>query len=490
MRQLGGRLPGRVRLHGCAVSALPRARSFPFATLLLVAAGCSEGSAGADGAEVTGGAGAAGGAGTEADASGQGGGGGEAGQGEPNAGATSRTDRLFDDHAPIWHFDIEVAASDWAWLNANQTLEQYVPAAVVFEGERFENAAIRYKGGYGTLGACIDDDGNLTCRKLSLKISFNEYDSAGRFHGVRKLILHGCARDPTCLRERLSYRLFRDAGVPTCRVVHATASVNKQDQGLFALVEYIDKEFLEDNFEDPEGNLYKERWPTSLDPGYYLEGLRTNEADADASRMTAFAGVVASTDDASFAADVAPFIDLEAMDRYNAVDRVINDWDGIWKFYCVQDACFNHNFYIYDHPASGRLVVIPWDLDFTFTKPDPDMGRSFRDDGPQACEIEEITMKELDDLRGTLAPQCDPLMRGLLRHDESAFRDALREILEGPETSRDALLSRLNRYRASIREAVAADPAQLPIEKWDEQVARLRQIIIEQYREAERLLAE
>jgi spore coat protein H len=401
----------------------------------------------------------------------------------------SRTERLFDDEAPVWRFDIEMAPDDREWLDANATLEQYVPGSVIFEGERFENAGIRYKGAFGSLHSCFDDMGRLTCSKLSLKVSFNEYVDRGRFQGVRKLLFHSCNRDPTCLRERLSYRFFGDVGVEASRVGHAVVSINGDPPSLYALVEYVDDEFLEDHFADPEGNLYKERWPVSLDPAYYVDGLRNNESIADVSHMIELATVLGGTDDTAFAADVSPFFDFDYQTRYNAVDQLINDWDGIWKFYCFRGQCGNHNYYIYDDPAAGHFVIIPWDLDHSFSRPNDDMARSWWDDSPMSCEIDPIMIGGIGEL-GIRAPQCDPLIRGLMRSNWDAYRDALRQILATPATSEEGLLARLDRYRALLRPHVEADPRSPPVLEWDAAVTTLRQGIRAQYREVEAFLAE
>lgn len=409
-----------------------------------------------------------------------------------DAGPVPITDEiLFDEDAPIWHFDLELAPADLTWLNENAVEEMYRPGNLVFQGERYENVAIRYKGGFGSLVGCFDADGNLTCSKLSLKVSFNETNKAGRFAGLRKLIFHACSRDRTCLRERMSYGLFRDMGVRTCRTGHATVSINGGPRQLYALIEYIDKEFVQDHFGAGEGNLYKEAWPTVPVASYYIDNLRTNEGAPNVQRMVDFAQVLSTTDLDNYDANVPPFLDVEELGRYTAVDQVIHNWDGIWKFYCGSaEACGNHNFYIYEEPVTGQLTIIPWDLDHTFTEPFPDMGRSFNDDGPNVCELTPVDIPGIS-IAGIQNPQCDPLMQGMYQGAGwERYKDALADLLMGPATNRTAVLERLNRYRARVRETVPNDPSALPLEEWDGEVAKLRQIIHAQYNAAEMLIAE
>jgi spore coat protein H len=401
-------------------------------------------------------------------------------------------DLLFAEESPIWHFDLTVAAADLDWLNTHAVEETYVPGAITFQGQRVEDISVRYKGGFGSLQGCFDDAGKLTCSKLSLKVSFNESDKEGRFLGLRKLIFHACNRDRTCLRERLSYGLFRDMGIETSRAAHATVSINGGPKQLYALVEYIDREFLEAHFDDPEGNLYKERWPVYDQPSYYVDELVTNEDTPDVTRMLAFAGAVRAATPANYEATIAPYLDLERMGRYSAVDQLVNDWDGIWKFYCnvPGQICGNHNYYVYDDPGSDHFAFIPWDVDHTLTEPNPDLGRAFSVEGPGVCDITPIEVAGLTDV-GIRNPQCDPLLRGVYTGPGwQRYRKALEQLVRGEKTKREALLARLNHYRAKVRLTVPTDPSALPLEEWDAAVAVLRQIIIEQYEAAEVLLDE
>ena len=43
-----------------------------------------------------------------------------------------------------------------------------------------------------------------------------------RFFGLKRLQLHASINDPTLMRERLSYSLFREFGVPTVRQTYCT----------------------------------------------------------------------------------------------------------------------------------------------------------------------------------------------------------------------------------------------------------------------------
>ncbi len=395
---------------------------------------------------------------------------------------------VFDEDAPPRTFRVEVAPQDWEWLNAHATEETYVPARVVFEGEAYENASIRFKGSYGSLFSCFDDAGNRTCPKLSMKVSFNETDPQGRFLGLRKLVFNSCNRDPSCLRERTAYALFRAAGLPASRAVHVLLQVNDAPAGLFLLVENPDKEFLQDHFRDPGGNLYKEAWPWSLEAAGYAKALQTNEDAPDVSRLLQFAALLHDLPEGGFNEAVDPWIDRDAMARYLAVDLFLHDWDGITRLYCgpnatTRDDCGNHNFLLYDDPATGRFTVIPWDQDHSLEAPDTDLGRSWWDDGPDACKVAASGWV------GILPARCDPLLRGLLRDNWNAYLDYQRAWSQDDGIlSRASVQARLDRYRAQVLQAVAEDPDGPTMPDWRRATARLREILAAQAVEVGRLL--
>lgn len=162
-------------------------------------------------------------------------------------------EELFDDMAPVRDFRLDIAPEDWEWLKTHAVAEEYRPAMLSFEGGPPLPCHARFKGAYGSLVSCFAPDGRRLCDKLSMKVSFNEEDPGGRFMGQRKLVFNSCIRDPSCLRERLAFALFRAAGVPAPRAVHVTLSVNGEPAGLFLLVEHVDHEFLERRFDDPGG---------------------------------------------------------------------------------------------------------------------------------------------------------------------------------------------------------------------------------------------
>ena len=394
-------------------------------------------------------------------------------------------------------FEVELDPADWEWLQANATLEEYVPATLIFEGERYEDAALRFKGGFGTLLSCFDDAGTRICPKLGLKVSLVKF-GAGRIGGLRKLNFHSSRDDPTFIREVLTYFLFREMGIFAPRATHAKLTVNGEYLGVFVLVEQVDKEFVQEHWTDDEGNLYKEVWPQHDYEDSYIEALRTNEANPDVSRMLGFYEAIQNTTDATFIEDLGTLLDFDYLARYLAVDRASWNRDGTKAFYCYgyqSTYCVNGNYYWYEDPLNG-YHLIPWDLAHTFDDVDTDLGRSLHGPDANNCDliplcdywsIDPCSPAEQDIY--LLPPQCNRLYGMIHQATWNDYITYLGELANGP-LSREAIVPFVEAIREKIQEAVINDPFG-PDENWfNDANAWLDTVLERQLAEIQKLIDE
>ena len=224
------------------------------------------------------------------------------------------TDWLWEEEMPIRRVELSLSDENWAFLLARPDREQYVTGAVrLVEGRQelgtWDGVGIRFKGSIGSLRQCVGRDGeDITessafgvCNKLSMKVKFNYVDRTQRFFGLKTILLHGAMSDNSVMRERLAYSIFREVGVPTARQTHidvrvATPSGDRDGaMGLHLLTENLDGRFTESYFAGGDGNLFKEIWPvTDNREAVYTPHLKTNEEQADASRMVEFGSALAA----------------------------------------------------------------------------------------------------------------------------------------------------------------------------------------------------
>lgn len=93
--------------------------------------------------------------------------------------------------------------------------------------------------------------------RYSFKIEFDHYDSTKSYHGLDKLCLNNIIQDNTYMKDYICYLMMNEFGAdsPLCSFVYIT--VNGEDWGLYLAVEGIEDSFLQRNYGNDYGELYK-----------------------------------------------------------------------------------------------------------------------------------------------------------------------------------------------------------------------------------------
>lgn len=233
--------------------------------------------------------------------------------------------------------------SDWENGQANEdagieTNPERPLAMFKWEDVEITNATIRLRG---NPTYWVDQN------KMQFQIAFNRASSKGRFLGQRKILFDAASANWSFLRDRLGLHIMRKAGLPAPCANNARVYLNGDYYGLFTSIEKLDKEFLERVFPaDPEGDLWKRNgW-----------SLKTNETTSNNVRLEAMNG-------AATPAALSEYLDIARAIDVWAADAILPNADGPWAG--------GLNFYFYDDPTSGKFVLLPWDLDGTFTRLEP-----------------------------------------------------------------------------------------------------------------------
>lgn len=207
--------------------------------------------------------------------------------------------------------------------------------------------------------------------KKSFKISFNTFIQGREFYGVDKLNLNGEHNDPSIIRSKLCFDLFKDIGMIASRAIHAAVYINGQYYGLYISVEHIDDEFLKKNFEDPSGNLWKCLYPADLvylgdDPSLYqaepggrpIYELTTNEEISDYSQLARLIKIINNTPDDLLPDSLEKVLSVPEVLKYIAMNILTGSWDDYWSLM--------NNYYLYHNPSEDKFYWIPYDYDNTF----------------------------------------------------------------------------------------------------------------------------
>lgn len=237
-------------------------------------------------------------------------------------------------------------------------------AAFSIDGKQFTDIAVRYKGN-GTYRQ------GQASGKISFKIDLNKYVKGQKLAKLDKLNLANNIADAGWMNEELSYRLFRDAGVPAPRTSYARVYVTVTGQaareywGLYSLVEDVDEKFALDRFGTSGGLLLK---PVTNNLFHYLgdDWAKYNQTydpketmtDEQKKRVIDFCRFVTSSDDKQFAAQIGDWVDLDEFARFMAVTVWLTDLDSILDN--------GQNFYVYLNPKTQKFSFIAWDQDHSF----------------------------------------------------------------------------------------------------------------------------
>lgn len=378
-------------------------------------------------------------------------------------------------------FDVYLPQADWENLKVNARDEEYVSVEACYDGRAVGTIGLRFKGSYGSLYECFDSQGNMICPRLSMKMKFDEYVPDQRFFGLKRLAFNAYLHDDSRMKEKLAYDLYRAMGVVAPRSAWAVLRVNGVSQGLFGMVEVVDGRFTADRWPaNPDGNLYKELWPTHAADGQILAALETNEEAADISGYREFAQALAAADDAHALATLGSYMDLDYLARFMAVEDAVVSYDGVTYFWTDRTSTANHNYFVYEESPT-RFTLIPWDLESTFWI-NPTHAAPHWTVTPADCSQTYSYWGGL-----AYAPACDRVFRAL-DTDLGRWRAAARALLDGPFTI-DTMETTIDRYLAVIGDAARADPTPSKYTPFNQAVAGLRSGIPEMRARLEKLIA-
>lgn len=179
-------------------------------------------------------------------------------------------------------------------------------------------------------------------------------------------ILNANYIDKTFLRHVVSYDLFRSMN-PTNEASHTTyvnVELNNEYNGLYVLMEKLDKSSLEIDDDDPEAfifkepHIFKQDYATSIaqDQDNFNQQIFPKITVSDKNDLIAeLNNYIATSEDIDFSNNIGSIFDIDNIIDWHLLLLISNNNDGIVK-----------NFYLYKKDASTPMRVSPWDYDHSF----------------------------------------------------------------------------------------------------------------------------
>lgn len=262
--------------------------------------------------------------------------------------ATQDYEQIFEKDKVI-DINIDISQEDLASIYANPQLEEYHSANITVDGVSVENVGIRTKGN-SSLNSVTRSESD----RYSFRIKFNKYVKGQKLLGLDEMVINNMFSDASYMREYLSYEAMREMGLDVPLAVMANIYINGELKGFYLCVEAIEDSFLDREFGNNDGNLYKQEQGSTL---VYKEGNEyvSSELKVGAdTEKTALKNMIKVLNEKG---DYESVLDVDSALRFIAANTVLGSYDSY-------NGQFAHNYYLYEQ--DGKFTVIPWDYNMSF----------------------------------------------------------------------------------------------------------------------------
>jgi spore coat protein CotH len=287
--------------------------------------------------------------------------------------AAAQTQDDFFNPEVLQRVELWLHESDWAKLKATFQENTYYPADMTWNGITVRSVGIRSRG----LGSRRE-------QKPGLRVDFDRYSDGQQFLGLKSFVLDNLSQDFSGIKETVAMRFFTRIGIPAPRETHTRLYVNGRYEGLYALVESVDKTMMGRVFGSINGNIQNDGYlfeynyvlgspwrfdyvGEALAPYKLRFDIKTNESHAESliwGPIEELVRLVNNTSSTSFEQTINPRLDLGAFVRYIAAQNFISQDDGFNGYAGM------NNFYFYRLENSTNHVFIAWDEDVAFLSPE------------------------------------------------------------------------------------------------------------------------
>lgn len=144
---------------------------------------------------------------------------------------------------------LDITFSQSNWKNILDSLSRYgedmILANIQLDGKAYKDVGIRYRGRKSR---------SATRNPFHLKLNYIR--KSQNHQGYKEVKLSNALRDPSMVREVLSYEIARKY-MPAPKASYVQVNINGQYQGMYVNVEAVDESFLERNFGSSDNSFFK-----------------------------------------------------------------------------------------------------------------------------------------------------------------------------------------------------------------------------------------
>ena len=259
--------------------------------------------------------------------------------------------------------NIEIFFSDPNWDNsldvfyANGIGERLVADSIIIDGLVDHDVGIKYKG---------NSSYNVNNTKNPLNIKLDYINNGQSIDGYNVLKLSNGFRDPSFVREVLSYQIAREY-MPAPKATYANVFINGTLMGLYTCVQSIDDDFTNQHFYERKGPFFKAE-NTGISIGGCTGQLGILEHYVDTNCYQRAYEMQSSNDWEK----LGNFLDT-LNNHFISIENVMDIDRTLWMMafenltVCL-DGPINsipHNFYLFKD-NNGRFSPVLWDMNMAF----------------------------------------------------------------------------------------------------------------------------
>jgi len=262
------------------------------------------------------------------------------------------------DSSGVHDIFLQMNARDLSDLREHWDQNTYYPADFTWRDVRVRNVGVKSRGW-----------GSRNPIKPGLRIDFNRYVSGQSFAETKAIVLDNLWTDASMIREAVAMSFIARMGESASRESFARVFINGDFQGLYAVVEEPNADYVKRRFGGDAGALFEYHWLRPYDFGALGDGVdeyermferRTHES---APAALVYQPLQAMVDANSYPAGpvwrerIETYVDMQQMIRYAAIEAFLGEVDGFTGYAGIA------NFYLYRPDGSTRHVFLPWDRD-------------------------------------------------------------------------------------------------------------------------------
>ena len=259
--------------------------------------------------------------------------------------------------------NIEIFFSEVHWDDtldlyySNGNGQRLVADSIIIDGEVDQNVGIKYKG---------NSSYNINNGKNPMNIRLDYINNGQSIDGYNVLKLSNGFKDPTFVREMLSYKIAQEF-MPAPKATYANVSVNGVLVGLYVCVQSVDDDFTNENFYERKGPFFKAEntginipncsgplrvWDHYLDTLCYQRAYEMQSSN-DWTKLSHFLDTVNN-----HFTHIENVLDIDRTLWMMAFENLLVCLDGPIN-------SIPHNFYLFQD-NNGRFSPIMWDMNQSF----------------------------------------------------------------------------------------------------------------------------